>query len=249
MQRLKILRDKLDFICWFFDLTTAPFAEIRRKIETGESPYQSTISPEDDPESPFVNEGIDAHYALQLQGQLCLNLLQRSLLEYLDETVKLSRRKAPSKKDNWFKNYKEWFVAEGFDWSASTACLSVIEEMTEARNRVQHGSPGDSHTLIKQQDRGYCDRFPNAKFQNDFEAQIFGNFGPQLHSIELMKEKLQGAVEEILSFSTFIEEHLPDSMRYWQGSCSVLRRRPCRDNDQQDRAESSERTCPYSLGD
>jgi hypothetical protein len=217
MQRLKILRGKLDFIRWFFDLTTAPFVEIKRKIEAGETPYQSSISPEDDPEPPFVNEGMDAYYAIQLQGQLCLNLLQRSLLEYLDDTVKLRQRKAPSKRVNWFENYKEWFLAEGIDWSASTACLSVIEEMTEARNRVQHGSPDDSHTLIKQQDQNYRDRFPNAQFQNEFEARIFRNFGPQLHSIELTKEKLQGAVEEILTFSTFIEEHLPDSMKYWQG--------------------------------
>ena len=217
MQRLRILRSKLDFIRWFFDLTRAPFVEIMRKIEAGENPYQSSISPEDDPEPPFVNEGMDAYYAIQLQGQLCLNLLQRSLLEYLDDTVKLSQRKAPSKRDNWFKNYKQWFLAEGVDWSASTASLSVIEEMTEARNRVQHGSPGDSHTLIKQQDQNYRDRFPSAQFENNFEARVFRDFGPQLHSIELTKEKLQGAVEEILTFSTFIEEHLPDSMKNWRG--------------------------------
>lgn len=217
MQRFKILQDKLEFITWFFDITTAPFVEIKRKIESGEDPYQSSISPEDDSEPPFVLEGIDAHHAIQLQGQLCLNLLQRSLIEYLDETVKLSQRKAPRKGDNWFKNYKEWFLAEGVDWGASTACLSLIEEMTVARNRVQHGSPNDSHSLIKQQDQNYHDRFPNARFQNDFEAGIFRNFGPKLHSIELTKENLQDAIEQILSFTTFIDQHLPDSMRYWQG--------------------------------
>jgi len=217
MQRFKILQDKLEFIRWFFDLTTAPFVEIKRKIESGEYPYQSSISPEEESEPPFVIEGMDAHNAIQLQGQLCLNLIQRSLLEYLDDTVKLSRRKAPSKKNNWFKNYNKWFLEEGVDWSASTACLSQIEEMAVARNRVQHGSPNDSHSLIKQQDQNYHDRFPDARFQNDFEARVFRNFGPKLHSIELTKEKLQSAVKEILTFSTFIEERLPDSMKYWQG--------------------------------
>jgi hypothetical protein len=216
MQRFKILQDKLEFICWFFDLTIAPFVEIKRKIEAGEDPYQYSISP-DDTERPFVMEGMDAHYAIQLQGQLCLNLLQRSLREYLDETVKISLPDAPCTKGNWFLNYKKWFLAKGVDWSASPADLSLIEEMTLARNNVQHGSPADSDSLIKQQDQNYHDRFPNGRFQNDFEAQIFRNCGPKLHSIELTKEKLQGAVEETLTFATFIDEHLPDSMKYWQG--------------------------------
>lgn len=46
-----IYANKLNFICWFFDLTTAPFVEIKRKIDVGECPYQSSISPEDAPES------------------------------------------------------------------------------------------------------------------------------------------------------------------------------------------------------
>ena len=214
MQRFKILQDKLEFIRWFFDLTTAPFVEIKRKIESCEDPYQSSISPEDDSEPPFVMEGMDAHHAIQLQGQLCLNLLQRSLREYLGDTVKLCLRKKPIQGEKWFKEYKRWFHAVGVDWSASTASLSLIEEMTLARNRIQHGSSDDSHSLIKQQDQNYHDRFPDARFQNDFEAQSFRNFGPKLHSIELTKEKLQAATEEILKFSTYIEERLLDLMKY-----------------------------------
>jgi len=146
-----------------------------------------------------------------------LNLLQRSLLEYLDETVKLSSRQAPNKRNNWFENYKRWFLDVGVDWAASGADLLLIEEMTMARNRIQHGSHGDSHSLIKTQDEDYRSRFPKAIFQSDLEARIFRNFGPKLRSLELTKDKLNRAIEEIVLFASFIEEHLPVEMKYWRG--------------------------------
>ncbi len=162
-------------------------------------------------------EWLDANQAIQLQGQLCLNLLQRSLLEFLDETVKLSSRQPPDKKGNWFKNHKKWFLDVGGNWNDSGADLSLIEELTLARNRVQHGSRGDSHSLMKQQDEDDRKRFPKALFQNDFEAQIFCNFGPKLRSLELTKDKLNRAIKEIMLFTNFIEEHLPVAMKHWGG--------------------------------
>jgi len=216
MQRLKILRDKLKFICWFFDLTTAPFIEIKRKIETSEDPYESDNLPADDSEPPFVMDWLNADQAIKLQGQLCLSLLQRTLREYLDDTVKLCLGRAPAKGDKWFEKYKKLFLDEGVDWGASTASISLIEELTFARNRIHHGSPGDSHSLIKELDQNYKSRFPKARFQNDFEARIFAGFGPALHSIELTKEELQSAVEQLLALATFNEERLPDSTKCWK---------------------------------
>jgi hypothetical protein len=217
MQRLKILHEKLRFISWFFGLTTAPFAGIKQKIEAGDQPYKSSATPEDNSDPPFAMEWLDADQAIRLQGQLCLSLLQRSLLEYLGETVKLSSRQAPSKNNNWFGNYKKWFLDLGVDWTASGADLLLIEEMTLARNRIQHGSRGDSHSLIKMQDEDYRARFPRARFQSDLEALVFRNAGPKLRSIELTTDKLSKAIDEIMAFAKFIEEHLPVKMKYWCG--------------------------------
>ncbi len=217
MQRLKILHDKLQFISWFFGLSTAPFNGIRQKIKKGVNPYNSSAVPAESSEPPFAVEWCDANQAIQLQGQLCLNLLQRSVMEYLDETVKLSSRQGPSKKNNWFGNYKKWFMDAGVDWNDSGADLSVIEELTLARNRIQHGSRHDSHSLIKQQDEDYSNRFPKALFQNDFEAQIFRSIGPRLRSLELTKDKLNRAIEEIMRLANFTEEHLPVEMKYRRG--------------------------------
>jgi hypothetical protein len=215
MQRLRILHEKLRFISWFFGLTTTPFAGIKCKIKAGDHPYKSSAMPDDSSEPPFVMEWLDADQAIRLQGQLCLSLLQRSLLEYLDETVKVSSRQAPNKKKNWFENYKRWFLDLGVDWTASGADLSLLEEMTVARNRIKHGSRGDSQSVIKRQDQDYLRRFPQALFESDLEARIFRNSGPKLRSIELTDEKLQKATDEIKRFASFIEEHLPVAMKYW----------------------------------
>ena len=217
MQRLKILDDKLQFISWFFGLTTAPFIGIKRKIENGDHPYNPSAWSEESSEPPFATEWLEADQAIQLQGQLCLNLLQRSLMEYLDETVKLSSSAPPKKKNSWYEKYKKWFFEAGVDWNAYGADLSLIEGLTFARNRVQHGSPGDSHSLIKQQDGDYRTRFPDAVFQYDFEAQVFCDFGPQLRHLELTQDKLNKAIEEIMRFANFIEEHLPVTMKSWHG--------------------------------
>ena len=206
MQRLEILQNKLKFIRWFFEQTTTPFAETKRKIESREYPYDFNDLSEDASESPFTMVWMDAEDAINLQGQLCLSLLQRSLMEYLEDTVKLNRSAPPSKGKNWFENYRKWFFAKGVDWNSSTACLTLIEEMTMARNRVQHGSPDDSHNLIKKLDQNYHARFPDAVFKNSLHACIFNGFGPKLHPIELTKEKLERTIEEISKFSTFIEK-------------------------------------------
>lgn len=217
MQRLKVLDDKLRFISWFFGLTTAPFVGIKRKIQNGDHPYKPSAWSEESSEPPFVMEWLDANQAIQLQGQLCLNLLQRSFVEYLDGTVKLGSSEPPKKKNNWLENHKKWFLDAGVDWNASGADLSLIEELTLARNRIQHGSRGDSHSLIKQQDEDYHTRFPNALFQDDFEARIFCNFGPHLRHLELTKDKLNKAIDEIMKLANFIEDNLPAAMKYWRG--------------------------------
>lgn len=214
MQRQGILYGKLTFIRWFFDKTTAPFSEMMRKIDAREPPYEFDSTSDESSEPPYLLEGMDAYKAIRLQGQLCLNLLQRSLMEYLDDTVRLSQRATPSKKRGWFQSYREWFLEEGIDWTLSSANLSLIEELTLARNRIQHGTNRDSHSLIKDQDEDYRSRCPSARFQSDAEAQMFKEFGPKLRTIELTEEKLAETIEEIRKFSAFIENNLPSLMKH-----------------------------------
>jgi len=207
-----MLKDNLQFLKWFYEQSVAPFKDIKRKIDAQEDPYISRGDYESE-EPPFLSEWLDADDALKLQGQSCLSLLQRSFREYLDSTVTRHPETRPEKKGNWFVNYKRWFLEEAaVDWDKSPVPLDRIEELTIARNCVEHGSGSiyDAHRLVKEQAENYHDRFPDAMFASEFERTLWKEAGdPQPVTIELTPEKLDSAIANILAFATFIEEKLP----------------------------------------
>ena len=135
MNHFIFLRDKTDFLRAFYDLTTAPFTEIKRKIDDGEEPYVDRRNPEDCDEPLYLVHWLEADEGLKIQQQLCLNLLQRSLREFLDMTVE-QRQGEPvkrKKRENWFDAYKIWFLEEaGVNWEKAPVPLSRIEELTIA---------------------------------------------------------------------------------------------------------------------
>ena len=210
-----LLVSNLRFLRWFYELSITGFVDIKRRIDAQEEPYVPRSGYEYD-EPPFLSEWLDADEARKLQGQVCLSLLQRSLREYLDSTVKRHPGSRPKRKGNWFGNYKEWFLSEiGIDWEKSPVPLTRIEELTIARNCVEHGSGSvyDAHRLVKRQGKNYHERFPDSVFANEFERALWREMGyPQPVEIELTPEKLDNAMEEILGFGRFIEENLPASI-------------------------------------
>jgi hypothetical protein len=114
MNRLPILEDKLQFLRTFYQLTTEPFSEIKRKIDAGEEPFVDRRNPEDYDEPAFLTEWQDADQGLKLQQQVCLNLLQRSFREFLDSTVQQcgGKPQKPKRGECWFDTYKAWFQHE-----------------------------------------------------------------------------------------------------------------------------------------
>lgn len=224
MRHFKDLEGKLKFLRDFYEKTTHPFREIMRKIESHEEPYVPCWNGEEpDGDPPFLTDWLDAVDGLRLQEQVCLSLLQRSFREFLDDTAKEHcdyPNSKPNAKGNWFENYKKWFY-EGcaIDWSQAPMSLSKIEELTLARNCVQHGGeshggPGehvfDSHDLIKRQSLHYHQKFPDAFFGSEAEKQIWQSsncLNPVV--IELTPEKLDAAINEITAFCQYIHEHLP----------------------------------------
>lgn len=211
MDYLALLNDNLKFLRWFYEQSVMPFREIKRKIEGQEDPYIPAGYECDEP--PFLSEWQEADEALKLQGQVCLSLLQRSFREYLDSTVQRHPKAQPARKGNWFANYKKWFLEEAaIDWDKSPVPLSRIEELTIARNCVEHGSGSvnDAHRLVKEQAENYHERFPDAMFASEFERTLWKEMEyPQPVAIELTQEKLDNAIENILAFAKFIEENLP----------------------------------------
>lgn len=215
MDYLALLNDNLQFLRWFYEQSVRPFAEIKRKIEGQEDPYVPRAGYEYD-EPPFLPEWSDAEQALKLQGRVCLSLLQRSFREYLDSTVQRHPKSQPERKGNWFANYKKCFLeATAIDWDKSPVPVSRVEELTIARNCVEHGSGSvyDEHRLVKQQGENYHDRFPDAMLASEFEKALWREMGyPQPVATELTQEKLDSAIKNVLAFAEFIEENLPPCM-------------------------------------
>lgn len=222
MSNFEILEGKLNFLRSFYHATTEPFRETKRKIDAHEEPFVANGDPEYYDEPPFLSEWGEADEGLKLQQQVCLTLLQRSFREFLDSTVHRhpDYPKSKPKKGSWFDAYQAWFLNElSIDWQKAPVSLARIEELSLARNCVQHGgespNPGpksalDSHALLKMQSEDYHARFPDGFFANEFEKGIWQeqNF-PQPVEIELTPDKLETAIGDILGFCRFIDERLP----------------------------------------
>jgi hypothetical protein len=228
MSNFKILEAKLAFLRGFYETTTQPFREIKRKVESNEEPYVARGDPGDYDEPPFLEAWIDAQEGLTLQQQVCLTLLQRSFKEFLDGTIRQhpdypSSRPQVKKGESWFKIYKQWFSRQlGVSWEEAPVSLERMEELSIARNCVHHGGEShggigdvfDSHRLVKKQSLNYHRRFPDAFFADESESEIWKaeNY-PQPVTISLTPEKVFAVIEDILAFCKFIDDRLPVSMR------------------------------------
>ena len=111
----------------------------------------------------------------------------------------------------------------GIDWTQAGVDLARIEELSFARNCVQHGGETDyvlggcnvfdSADLLKRQSPHYYGRFPDAFFGSETEKQIWNNSNyPQPVVIELTPEKLETAINDVLKFGQYINDHLPALM-------------------------------------
>src|SRR5882757_1316218 len=184
MSHFEFVEHKTSELKRFYMSSTEPFREIKRKIEKNEDPFVPVYDgqePSGDP--PFLDEWQEANDFLRLQEQVCLVLFQRTFREFLDDTIKEHTGTKPSSKGNWFAHYCDWFKSEfDIDWSQSSANLGRLEELTEARNCVQHGGESfqlpnqyvfDSDGLIKRQSFTYHGRFPNAVFIDEYQRKIW----------------------------------------------------------------------------
>jgi hypothetical protein len=150
-----------------------------------ELPYAPENDPQYHPEGdepPFLSEWLNADEGRRLQQQACLTLLQRSFREFLDAAVCQHHEypdNHPKEKGNWFKNYKRWFLKEGIDWDKAPTSSFDMEELTLARNSVQHSDA--TYSLLKLQTTDYHSRFPYGFFVDTFEKAMTRTFNSPRH--------------------------------------------------------------------
>src|SRR5260370_24616303 len=81
MDAVYFLKMRTDFIRFYYDTSTKPFAEVRRCIEEKLPPYENPRFSED-PEPPYLKEWMDTATAEQILGLAWASLLSGSLKLY-----------------------------------------------------------------------------------------------------------------------------------------------------------------------
>jgi hypothetical protein len=211
MDILAQLKDRLRFIERLYITTFTPFAETKRKIDAGESPFiPPYFDPDrDDPdEMPFQDEWEEADDALNLVGQFAVSLVQTSLRQYLDAFILLSGRTAPSGPGHWFPRYKQLFLdAYGVDWQAGPVPLNEIEELNLARNDIQH--PGFEFGMNRKRSKVHQSRFPQGLF-----ADVAGQ-ALRLEDLVVSADSLREAIRRVECFCEFLDKNRNP---YWSGA-------------------------------
>lgn len=204
------LSERISFILNFYDCASGPFVEIQRKIQAQEHPFVEIYSEDDEP--PYLTEWIEADESIQVIGQTCVSMLSAALRLYLHTLIKLLGGDAHKvrRKKGWLVGCKDYFARKfDLDFSASNSDLNLLEEITLARNRVQH--PDSIVSMLPTYSKTDLKRNPNAFFVSDFERAMFSDaeeiepkwiFEPSVH---LSKDKLVAAAGEVEKLASWLE--------------------------------------------
>lgn len=168
------LKSRTVFIRYFYENAVRPFNEIKIGIENEEEPYIPPYS--EDGEPPFLEEWMDAEQGVEIVGHACISMLSSSLHLFLKSWVNRLEKEhgmkfnANFKKRGWFNGYKQIFNELELPLSQCGANLDVVEQITLARNRVQH--PEELTKLGVDHSESDLKRFPKPFFANETELKM-----------------------------------------------------------------------------
>ncbi|MBS0641816.1 MAG: hypothetical protein JSS43_18285 [Proteobacteria bacterium] len=216
MDVLFFLVERTRFIRQFYETATAPFQEIKRKIEAEEEPFVLTARREMD-EPPYLQEWLEAETGVQVVGRTCISMLSSSLKLYFQTWEKeLGVR--------WEKGERPRYFKEGFvpgyrrifgellklDWTTCPADLELLEQITLARNAEQH--PEHISTIDARHDPKTRVRFPMPFFVTESDRAWLASEEPPTDwfwpSVHVSPEKLLTAVSHVEALGGWLEEHM-----------------------------------------
>lgn len=206
------LGERLAFTEQLYNNCSAPYIDRQRKIEAEEEPYIPPYSEDGDP--PFLEEWLEAEESLQVIGRTCISMLSASLHLYLKHWEKQLGRSAKDsyesafKKRGWFHGYREYFKGEFNVLFEKSPCdLTLLEELTLARNRVQH--PESITMQSSHYSRDDLGKLPNPFFVDEAHRNMLNEgewnwlMPPVIH---VTPDKLRTAIAEISRFAQWLEE-------------------------------------------
>ncbi len=138
------LNRRLDFVRQLYTRSSAPFEDIRIKIEKNEEPFVSAYSEDDEP--PFMLEWQDAGDSIDVLGHACLCILASTLQAYLHTCASRYCEKLSDKdrkrifRKGWVKGYDHIFTETfGITFADGPVSIAVLEDIVLTRNSIQHG--------------------------------------------------------------------------------------------------------------
>jgi hypothetical protein len=205
------LNQRLKFVEYFHASTSAFFEEIKSKIEAGEPPYVDKRDPEYADEPAFLEDWERADAAITLSGAACLDVLQSTFHEFLEEyMVEIgSKSIIPHLKEmgktGWFANYREFFEKHlHIDWARSGADLDLLGQVILARNDFTHNV--DLFSLAAYQTRFHSDKYPDSAFADQRWKALFVQRDRQrILPLVVPSETLQRVIETLRSLCEYLD--------------------------------------------
>ncbi|MEQ9813321.1 MAG: hypothetical protein RLO50_11110 [Azospirillaceae bacterium] len=213
---MAFLKDRTDFIRWYYDTAGVKFREIMRKIETGEAPYEPPYS--EDPEPPFLSEWIEAETGLDVLGRNCISMLSASLQLYfktweaeLGVTWEEGERK-PAFKYGFLRGYQTCFgEVLKLSWNECPADLELIEQVVIARNRDQHPETTTSMRVshsYKERKRHRHLFFVSVSERRMFDDPAMADIAWMNPSVHVSCELLFQALDQVETLAEWLEPHM-----------------------------------------
>jgi hypothetical protein len=179
-----------------YDSSSEPFTTKMRRINDNEPPFD--VKDNHGPESydpPFIEEWIEASEAGEILGNLSLCLVQSALKQFLELFIQETGLKPPAGRGSWFDRYQQFFLNEyEIDWTKGPVPVKVLEDLSLARNDIQHGGTLTTKTTIQSPE--YARRFPDSLFTEAFVV------GPR---IAVNRESLTAAIQAVEEFCAYLE--------------------------------------------
>jgi len=212
------LKLRTAFIRYFYENAVKPFEEIKYAIENEVEPYVPPYS--EDGEPPFLEEWMEAEQGADTVGHVCISMLSSSLQLFLKAWVDRLKKEhgmrfnVDFKKKGWFNGYKQIFSELQLPLSGCTVDFDVVEQITLARNRVQH--PEDVTELRVKHGNSDLERFPKPFFASEAEIKMAIRDDDDSvmwwlrPSIKSARQKVLAAIDQVEALSSWLEEE------YWK---------------------------------
>jgi hypothetical protein len=180
-------------------------------------PYSEDVLPySEDDEPAFFAEWLEAEESLQVLGHACVSMLSASFHLYFKTWERQFNVPAGEKyksdfKQGWFNGYKAYFLGEfNIAFEDSQCNLGLLEEITLARNRVQHPELIENQSthyseddLKKLQSPFFIDSLDFELFNEQEEGERGWLMPPAIH---VTPEKFLAAVAEVARFAEWLEK-------------------------------------------